>query len=317
MIGSLFEPESNFDREKLREALTRLAKDNILIGGSSWKYEGWIGQIYSRSNYLTRGRFSQKFFEAECLREYVQYFPTVCGDFAFYQFPSDVFWQKLFSQVPAEFRFAFKVPEQITCKIFPQHARYGATAGMANPSFLDAVLLRDAFLRMLEPYREKVGVLIFEFGAFPRSSMRDVSEFVEVLDPFLSKLPKSFRYAVEIRNPEFLAPEYFGCLQSHGVAHVFNAWSKMPELHTQIALPNSITANFVVSRALLRRGRQYEDAVQLFTPYETVQDPNPEAREALETLIRKAREQRLEAYVYVNNRLEGNSPQTIMAIVED
>jgi uncharacterized protein YecE (DUF72 family) len=316
VTGSLFEPEPAFDREKLRRALRRLADENILIGGSSWKYEGWLGQIYTRASYEVRGRFSRKRFEQECLREYAQVFPTVCGDFAFYQFPSPEYWRKLFAQVPEGFRFAFKAPEQITCRVFPAIPRYGAQGGLANPAFLDAGLLRTAFLDPLAPYREKIGVLIFEFGAFSRAARPDAAAFAAALGPFLDRLPGGFRYAVEIRNPEFLTGEYFACLRRRNVAHVYNAWSKMPELAAQMALPESVTADFVVSRALLRRERPYERAVELFAPYATVQDPNPEAREALRTLIQKARQQRMEAYLYVNNRLEGNAPGTILAIVE-
>lgn len=316
MTGSLFEPEPAFDREKLRRALRRLADENILIGGSSWKYEGWLGQIYTRASYEVRGRFSRKRFEQECLREYAQVFPTVCGDFAFYQFPSPEYWRKLFAQVPEGFRFAFKAPEQITCRVFPAIPRYGAQGGLANPAFLDAGLLRTAFLDPLAPYREKIGVLIFEFGAFSRAARPDAAAFAAALGPFLDRLPGGFRYAVEIRNPEFLTGEYFACLRRRNVAHVYNAWSKMPELAAQMALPESVTADFVVSRALLRRERPYERAVELFAPYATVQDPNQEAREALRTLIQKARQQRMEAYLYVNNRLEGNAPGTILAIVE-
>src|SRR5579864_6621975 len=116
--GSLFDvPDS--ESTVLRSALSGLAGERVYLGCSSWKYEGWLDQIYTRSNYLSRGRFSKKAFEAECLREYAGIFPTVCGDFAFYQFPSEGFWQRLFSQTPAEFQFAFKVSEQITCKLFP------------------------------------------------------------------------------------------------------------------------------------------------------------------------------------------------------
>ena len=111
-----------------------------------------------------------------------------------------------------------------------------------------------------------IAVLILEFGAFSEEAFSNVREFVELLDPFLSALPRRFRYAVEIRNEEFLTREYFECLRSHGVAHVFNAWARMPELATQIALPGSITADFLVSRALLRRGWPYAQAVQLFAP---------------------------------------------------
>jgi uncharacterized protein YecE (DUF72 family) len=319
MVGGLFdglfdEPRS-FDRGGLAEKLRALAAQNIYIGGSSWKYEGWLGQIYTRERYLARGKFSQTMFQQECLREYAETFPTVCGDFAFYQFPTDEFWRRLFLRVPESFRFAFKVPEQITCKIFPRHARYGPQAGKDNESFLDAHMLREMFLRPLLPYRQKTALLIFEFGAFGQRSFAELSEFLERLDPFLATLPAEFRYAVEIRNPEFLDKDYFACLRRYRVAHVYNAWSKMPELRSQMALPGSVTADFLVSRALLRRGRVYEDAVGLFQPYREIQDENPEARESMRVLIGRARENRQFLFLFVNNRLEGNAPLTILSLV--
>ena len=74
---SLFEEPSAFDRERLRQRLSELAARGILVGTSSWKYEGWIDQIYSRHRYLVRGKFSQRAFEAECLSEYASTFPIV------------------------------------------------------------------------------------------------------------------------------------------------------------------------------------------------------------------------------------------------
>ena len=315
LFDELFDERGSFDRGGLAEKLRALAAQNIFIGGSSWKYEGWLGQIYTRERYLTRGKFSQKQFQQECLREYAETFPTVCGDFAFYQFPADEFWKRLFTRVPESFRFAFKVPEQITCKIYPRHARYGPQAGKDNESFLDAHMLREMFLRPLLPYREKTALLIFEFGAFGQRSFAELGEFLERLDPFLAALPAEFRYAVEIRNPEFLEKDYFACLRAHRVAHVYNAWSKMPELRHQMAIPESMTADFLVSRALLRRGRVYEDAVGLFQPYREIQDENPEARESMRVLIGRARENKQFLFLFVNNRLEGNAPLTILSLV--
>lgn len=316
MVGPLFEEPGGFDRDFLARRLAELAQQNILIGGSSWKYEGWLGQIYSRERYLARGKFSKRTFEQECLREYAETFPVVCGDFAFYQFPTQDFWAKLFSRTPERFRFAFKVPEQITCKVFPGHARYGPLAGQENENFLDAQVFEEMFVRPLLVHKEKTALLIFEFGAFGRRSFAGLSEFLDRLDPFLAKLPPVFRYAVEIRNPEFLDKDYFGCLRSHGVAHVYNAWSKMPELRQQIAIPDSATANFQVCRALLRYGRVYEEAVDAFAPYREVQDPNPEARESMRVLIGRARENKEFLFLFVNNRLEGNAPTTILSLVE-
>lgn len=316
MVGPLFDEPGAFDRAALAARLLSYASEGIYIGGSSWKYEGWLGQIYTRGRYLTRGRFSRRVFEADCLREYAETFPTVCGDFAFYQFPGEEFWQKLFHQVPDGFRFAFKVPEPITCKVFPSHSRYGAQAGQANPEFLDGNALREKFLQPLAPHRAKTAVLIFEFGAFGRRSFASLPEFLDRLDPFLAALPSEFRYAVEIRNPEFLEKDYFACLRAHRVAHVYNAWSKMPELRYQMAIPDSTTADFLVCRALLRHGRSYEDAVTLFAPYREIQDPNPEARKSMRILIGRAREDKRILLLFVNNRLEGNAPMTILSLTE-
>jgi uncharacterized protein YecE (DUF72 family) len=316
VVGSLFEEPDAFDRAGLAARLHALADEHIYIGGSSWKYEGWFGQVYSRERYLARGRFSRKRFEAECLREYCETFRTVCGDFAFYQFPNDEFWQKLFAQVPAGFQFALKIPELITCKTFPTHLRYGPEAGKENESFLDAGMLREMFLRPLLEYRNKTALLIFEFGTFARRSFEDAAAFLERLDPFLAALPQEFRYAVEIRNPEFLEREYFACLRRHRVAHVYNGWSRMPELRYQISIPDSLTADFAVCRALLRYGRTYEEAVARFAPYREIQDPNPQARESMRVLIGRAREDRRLLFLFVNNRLEGNAPLTILSLVE-
>lgn len=312
--ASLFEEPQSFDRERLRARLAALAAEQIFIGTSSWKYQGWIGQIYSRTRYTTRGRFSEQRFNKECLAEYAETFPVVCGDFSFYQFPSPDFWSKLFGSAPSTLQFAFKVPEHVTVKQFPRHPRYGPRAGSDNSTFLDASLFESGFLDLLAPYRPRVAALIFEFGTFSRQTYADTAAFLRQLDPFLAALPRHFRYAVEVRNPEFLEPDYFACLRSHAVAHVFNAWTRMPEIGRQMNLHDAFTADFTLTRALLRRGRGYEQAVAKFTPYTHVQDPNPETRQALRLLIANARRRHEPSYIFVNNRLEGNAPETIEAI---
>jgi len=311
----LFPTEDSF-RTRLATRLAELKSLGVWMGTSSWKYEGWMGQVYTEQRYSARGRFSQKKFEAECLSEYAEVFPTVCGDFSFYQFPSALYWSRLFGAAPREFRFAVKAPEDITAKVFPAHSRYGARAGKTNPSFLDAELFGRAFAEQLRPFASQVAVVIFEFGAFSRQAMTSLDEFLERLEPFLGSLPAEFRYAVEIRNPEYLEPAYFDCLRTHKVAHTFNAWTRMPDIGAQIRLPGAFTADFTVVRALLRRGRTYEQAVKAFAPYREIRDPNPGAREAIREIIRRVRAHGQEAYIYVNNRLEGNAPGTIEAILE-
>lgn len=312
----LFDDPPSFDRARLASRLRGLAEKDIWIGTSSWKYEGWMGQIYSRERYATRGRFSQKKFEAECLSEYAETFPIVCGDFSFYQFPAPQYWERLFG-LARGLRFALKVPEDITVREFPTHARYGPRAGLENPNFLSAELFRSAFAEVLAPWKDRLGVLVFEFGTFGKRHFEDAEAFADALEPFLEALPEGFRYAVETRNAEFLKPRYFDCLRRHNVAHVFNGWTRMPELAEQIRIEQAYTADFTVARALLRRGRPYEEAVKKFSPYEKVQDENPGARAALRELIRQAQERRSSSYIFVNNRLEGNAPVTIESVIDD
>jgi hypothetical protein len=111
--------------------VTPSGRRQLFVGASSWKYEGWLNRIYSPERYLTKGRFSSKRFEQECLIEYAETFSIVCGDFAFYQFPTPAFWKKLFDQVPAPFQFAFKVPEEIALPVSPGLPRYGLRAAVA------------------------------------------------------------------------------------------------------------------------------------------------------------------------------------------
>jgi uncharacterized protein YecE (DUF72 family) len=293
-----------------------LAERGVYFGTSSWKYEGWLGSIYTADRYLTRGKFSTKKFEAECLAEYAATFPVVGGDFSFYQFPTAEYWQRLFESSHASLLFGFKVPEDITVAKWPGHARYGKRAGKDNEGFLNAALFTDRFARPLEPYADRVATLMFEFGTFAKATFPTLDDFLTRLDPFLGALPTGFRYGIEIRNPEYLKPGYFRLIASHGVAHVLTAWTRMPDLGTQFNIDGIFTADFTAVRALLSKGRGYEQAVDTFEPYNVVKQTNEPARDALRRIAERAIQTRKSAFIFVNNRLEGNAPSTIEAVVE-
>src|SRR5262245_16960073 len=240
---------------RLAPRLAKMAERGIYVGTSSWKYEGWLGSIYSPDRYLTRGKHSKKKFEDTCLAEYAETFSTVCGDLTFYQLPSADYWLRLFEPTPPDFLFGFKVPEHITVETWPKHARYGKVAGQANESFLDIDLFTRLFLKRLEPYAGQVGPLIFEFGTFNKATFPTPQDFYARLGSFLSSLPKGWRYAVEIRNAEYLTPGYCELLSERNVAHTFNGWTRMPRLIEQVTIPETFTADFTVARALLVKGR--------------------------------------------------------------
>jgi uncharacterized protein YecE (DUF72 family) len=312
---------TQFPLEQLRQQVAALAAQGILIGTSSWKYEGWLGSIYSPEKYLryfsaSPPKHQKGRFEKTCLAEYAQTFSTVCLDAGFYTFPTSQMLEGYLSQVPATFRLSIKVTEDITVLRFPNLPRYGNRAGQLNPHFLDADLFIASFLGPLEPYRDRIGTLIIEFSHFHPGDWERGREFVAHLDAFLDKLPKGWDYSVEIRNESLLHPRYFEVLKSHNVAHTFNSWTRMPSVAEQLRIVGCETADFMSARFLLRPGRSYEQAVQTFQPYRKIREPNLEAREGLVQLLKPERfAGARRRYIYVNNRLEGSAPMTIAAVL--
>lgn len=304
----------------MKEQAAQLASKGVFIGTSSWKYEGWLGQLYTAERYEYRGKVAKTRFQRDCLREYAEVFKTVCVDAAYYDFPRREYLQGLADQVPDDFRFGFKVTDAITIRKFPNLDRFGAKAGQPNPDFLNADLFASAFLQPCEAIRPKLGVLMFEFSRFWPSDYAHGRDFVTDLDAFFGKLPKGWPYAVELRNKAWLRHEYFDCLSRNGFTHVFNSWDVMPPVSEQMAMPGSRTnPELVAARFLLKPGRKYEDAVKAFQPYDKTKEVNEEARKAGAAMIVEGEryESRRKTYIYVNNRLEGNAPETIAAMIAD
>jgi len=306
------------ERTELAKAVRELAQKGVYVGTSSWKYAGWCGMLYESARYDYRGKFAMSRFERNCLEEYAKVFKTVSVDAAFYKFPERNFLETIMGQVPEDFQFSFKVTDTITIKKFPNLPKFGMRAGENNADFLNAELFGEAFLKSCEPYRNKIGLLMFEFGRFFKTDF-SLAEFLEVLDEFLSRLPKDWPYGIEIRNRDFLVPEYFNALAKHGVTYIYNSWTHMPPVKEQMARPGSITnPNLVAGRFLLKPGRKFEDSVKLFQPYDRIKEPNEDARQAGAALIADGEryEPRRKTFVYINNRLEGNALETIAAMIE-
>lgn len=308
-----------FDLAYYRWRIAALADRGVFLGTSSWKYEGWLGQIYTPARYNYRGRFASTRFERECLREYAETFRTVCVDGAYYTFPDEERLREMADQVPDSFRFALKVTDEITIRRYPGLDRFGPRAGTLNENFLNAPLFIERFLAPLEAIRSKVGPIIFEFSRFHPTEYASGSDFVADLDRFFTTLPKGWTYSVELRNRKWLGPEYLTCLQRHNVAHVYNSWTDMPAVVEQIGIVGDRrTEQSTVARFLLKPGRKYEDAVQRFKPYTRTQELNEEGRAALTALIDRGwlKPSKDGTYLYINNRLEGNALQTVLAVLD-
>jgi uncharacterized protein YecE (DUF72 family) len=281
----------------------------VRFGTSSWNYPGWRGIVYHRE-------YEGKGASARMLEEYAAYplFRTVGIDSSFYAPPIEDTLRAWARYLPPGFPCVSKVWNQVTVETYAQ-AQDRAKAGQSNPDFLNP----DVFLEAVyEPYQrwfaDHAGPFVFEFQSIPRRSGIGPREFADRLDEFFSAIPREGQYAVEVRNEEFLTPMYFAVLREHGVAHVFNSWTRMPPMGVQLDLPGSVPGPFIVARALLRPGRTYDEAVDAFAPYDRIQEPNPELRHDLLRLIERAVHTRIPAYLLVNNRAEGSAPHTIAEV---
>ena len=106
---------------------------------------------------------------------------------------------------------------------------------------------------------------------------------------------------------------------SRNIPRFSNQSVSMPSIGERMALPGSRTnPDLVAGRFLLKPGRQYEEAVKAFEPYDRVKEENPEARAAARSLVAegKAAGPKRRTFVFVNNRLEGNAISTIAAMTE-
>lgn len=311
-----------FERSGIAASLKHLADaHHLYLGTVSWRFPGWCGMLYDEENYLWGNHFSKKRFSDRCLEEYATVFRSVEVDSTYYALPRLDFLEGIGRQVPSDFVFSFKVPDDITIKTFPRVKTFGDRAGQPNEFFLDAGLFNMGFLRRLEPLRERVGALIFEFSHFHADDFEHGRDFVAALDDFLGKIPRGWRYAVEIRNANWLHPEYFEMLSRHDVAHVYNQWTRMPGVAEQLALHPAAANPFVVARYLLSPGRTLDWARSQFEPFHQLREIDPDARESLVGLIRGAMagnsaEKAKPHYLYVGNELEGNALHTIADVIE-
>lgn len=302
---------------ELGRRLAALSAKGIHLGTSSWKYPGWIGGLYTEENYRFRGKLSDTRFQQHCLEEYATIFPTVGVDATYYTFPTEKFARGLAAQVPAHFRFSFKVTDHITVKRYPSLPRHGEAAGQANPNFLSSELFRRDFLTPLEPIRESVGMVMLEFSRFHAQDFARGRDFVAALDRFLGDLPGGWRYGVEVRNRNFLHPDFFALLAAHGVAYLFNQWSSGTALDLQLAQPGVWTAPFAGARLLTRPGTHYETREQQLQPFDQIREPFPEGRTAAVKLIREARQRGVPLFAYFGNQFEGCGPLSVVEAVNE
>lgn len=140
----------------------------LRIGCPMWAHPPWVGR-YLRSS-------------TTALADYATWCNAVEGNTTFYAEPSARTVARWAEQAPADFRFVFKVPRTVS------HER------RLQPSAHREVA---SFLRALRPLDGRIGPLLLQL---PPSFGPDS---LAVLARFVSGLPTSHRWVVELRHPGF------------------------------------------------------------------------------------------------------------------
>ena len=182
--------------------------EQVYLGTFGWSYSFWKDSFYPKKS-------SSKDF----LVYYSRQFNTVEVDSTFYRIPiaqTVVNWR---AQTPPNFRFSLKFPQLIT------HIRM----------LKDCQYETDVFLKTVSMLGEKLGALLLQFP--PNFAANHKSD----LEVYLGKLPKIYRYVVEVRNKSWLNPSFYSLLRANGVAL---AWADSP-LMAEI---NEVTADFLYIR---------------------------------------------------------------------
>lgn len=293
--------------ERLRAGLP----EQLRLGTSSWTFPGWAGLVYHR-------RYgSQRSFLRDSLGEYATHplMRTVGIDRGYYAPIPREELAAYARQLPEDFRAAVKVWQQVTMPGYPRHPRFGAKAGQANADFLRPDLFADAVhAPVKDAFAQSMGPWIVEIAPSPFPI--DPAWFCEKLGTFLKEAPRDFPLAVELRDRTLLGPAYVRTLHEHGASHVFNYWSRMPDLATQMSVDGLLQCPVVVTRLLLPPGQRYDDLKKAYAPFDRLVAPQQRMRQDVVRLARAAVERDAECYVLVNNKAEGSSPLTVQALAK-
>jgi uncharacterized protein YecE (DUF72 family) len=139
-------------------------------------------------------------------------------------------------KVPAAFRFALKLPQELTPAVPP---------GAPDPRALEAFAARARLLG------EKLGAILVQCGpGFAPTGW-------DAIEQFLAALPAGLRWAIEFRHSGWVGPKLLGLLQKHGVALAL-VEGPGPRREQVIDLAIRPTADFAYVR-WIGRGAKIED----------------------------------------------------------
>lgn len=271
------------------EALST-AGARIRFGTSSFAWADWVGPFYPPG---TR--------PADYLRAYSTQFDVVEVDATYYAIPTPRTVDGWVAKTPPEFRLAAKFPRSIT------HAGEGARPDARRVLAPEATYAeRDRFLGVMERLGERLGPLVLQFPYFGRAAFPAADAFLERLDRFLGDLPPSHAYAVEIRNPKWLAEPLAAVCRRHHAALVLVDQEWMPHGDRVAARLGPVAGGFAYVRLLGDRGR----IETITTTWEREVIDRQASLERWADLLASMALGGISTYVFVNNHYAGHAPAT-------
>lgn len=256
------------------------SSSSILLGTSAFTAAGWEGSFYPAgtkpSDYLTY---------------YSKHFDTVEIDSTFYRIPALSTVNGWNAKTPKGFIFAAKVPQTIT----HEKVLKGCEAEF------------EQFVKTMDALGDKLGPMLLQFPYFNRKAFKSVGEFLALLRSFLNKVPKNYKFAVEIRNKAWLDARFADALREHGVALVLQDQSWMPRPTELFEMFDPVTADYSYIRWLGDRKGIEE---QTRTWDRVIVDRSQELREWV-NVVYKITGRGVPVFAYANNHYAGHAPATV------
>jgi uncharacterized protein YecE (DUF72 family) len=254
---------------------------SIHLGTSAFTAAGWEDG----------GFYPKGMKPADYLTYYATKFDTVEVDSTFYRTPSHKTVLGWYSKTPKHFIFALKVPQEITHEKCLQDC---------DEEF-------KAFLTAADLLNEKLGPILFQFGYFNKKAFADLDAFLSRLLPFLDKLPKDHKFAVEIRNKNWLVPKLVDVLRTRGIALALIDQAWMPRPAEWFSRFDPITADFTYIRWLGDR-KGIEEKTKTWD--KVVVDRRRDLSEWAKLCVPIVR-RGITIYAYANNHYAGHAPATV------
>jgi uncharacterized protein YecE (DUF72 family) len=256
------------------------SEPKIYLGTSAFTAAGWQGAFYP-----------PEIKSKDYLSYYAQHFDTVEVNSTLYGCPAPRTVENWAAKTPASFIFSIKTPRSIT------HDKI-----LAN---CDTEL--EEFLTTMEILGTKLGPILFQFPQFSPGVFADRHAFTDRLILFLKKLPAGRKYAIEIRNPEWLDAEFADLLRQHQIALALPDLPYMPRPEELVQKFDPITADWSYIRWL---GDRKGIELQTLTWDKTIVDRTAELTSWVDFCYQIKR-RGITVYAYANNHYAGHGPATI------